>query len=57
MRTGIADPTTVAATEQFVDTYVACGRCPADDRLDEWADGRAPMPEPDNVPLAGVNDA
>ncbi len=55
MRTGVADPTTIAATEQFVDTYVARGRCPADDRLDEWAAGRDPMPEPDNQPL-GAGD-
>ncbi len=57
MRTGIADPTTVDATERFVDDYVARGRCPADDRLDAWAVGRVPMPEPDNRPLAGAGDA
>lgn len=56
MRTGLADPVTIAATEQFFDAYVARGRCPADDRLDEWTAGRDPMPDPDNQPLSGVGD-
>ena len=56
MRAGVADPTTIAATEQFVDTYVRHGRCPADDRLDEWAAGRDPMPTADNRPLSAVGD-
>jgi len=43
-----ADDATIAATEAFVDTYVARGRCPADDRLDAWHAGRSPLPEPDN---------
>jgi glutamate--cysteine ligase len=36
-----ADPGTVAATATFYDRYVARGRCPADDRLDEWAELQA----------------
>lgn len=56
MRAGAADPTTIAATERFVDVYVSHGRGPADDRLDEWAAGLDPMPEPDNRPLSGVGD-
>ncbi|MFO7590250.1 MAG: glutamate-cysteine ligase family protein [Acidimicrobiia bacterium] len=56
MRAGVADPTTIAATERFVDDYVRRGRGPADDRLDEWAAGLDPMPEPDNRPLSGVGD-
>lgn len=43
------DATTVAATEAFVDRYVARGRCPADDRLDDWHAGRTPLPAPDNL--------
>ena len=35
-------PTTVAATDEFVDRYVARGRCPADDRLDDWTPARSP---------------
>lgn len=31
-----ADQQTVATTERFVEQYVACGRCPADDQLDAW---------------------
>ena len=42
------DPTTLAATREFVDRYVARGRCPADDRLDDWRAGRPPFPPADN---------
>jgi glutamate--cysteine ligase len=42
------DPTTLDATREFVDRYVARGRCPADDRLDDWRAGRPPFPAPDN---------
>jgi glutamate--cysteine ligase len=31
-----ADATTIDAAERYHDHYVARGRCPADDRLDEW---------------------
>lgn len=31
-----ADAQTAAATERFVEQYVARGRCPADDQLDAW---------------------
>ena len=44
-----ADDDTVAAVEEFVDRYVARGRCPADDRLDEWAATGRLLPEPDNA--------
>jgi glutamate--cysteine ligase len=44
-----ADAETVAAVEEFVERYVARGRCPADDRIDEWtATGRL-LPQPDNA--------
>jgi len=44
-----ADPVTIAATHEYVERFVARGRCPADDVLDEWqAVGRA-LPRPDNV--------
>ena len=39
-----ADPSTIAATEAFVDRFVARGRCPADDRLDAWQ--RRPLAAP-----------
>jgi len=42
------DPTTLDATWEFVDRYVARGRCPADDRLDDWRTGQPPFPAPDN---------
>ena len=42
------DPTTLDATREFVERYVARGRCPADDRLDDWRAGRPPFPAPDN---------
>lgn len=42
------DPTTLAATREFVDRYVARGRCPADDRLDDWRAGRSPFSPADN---------
>jgi glutamate--cysteine ligase len=35
VRTG-ADPATVDAVTAFRDRFVARGRCPADDRLDQW---------------------
>jgi iron(II)-dependent oxidoreductase len=44
-----ADDGTVAAVEDFVDRYVARGRCPADDRLDEWDATGALLPCPDNI--------
>jgi glutamate--cysteine ligase len=43
-----ADDATIAATDAFIDSYVARGRCPADDRLDAWNAGRSALPEPDN---------
>jgi glutamate--cysteine ligase len=44
-----ADADTVDAVEAFSDRFVAQGRCPADDRLDEWtATGRL-LPLPDNA--------
>ena len=50
IRSGVADEVTIGATEAFIEQYVARGRCPADDRLDEWSAGLAPMPVPDNHP-------
>jgi glutamate--cysteine ligase len=44
-----ADDDTVAAVEEFVDRYVARGRCPADDRLDEWATTGRLLPAADNA--------
>ena len=44
-----ADDDTVAAVEEFVDRYVARGRCPADDRLDEWAATGRLLPAADNA--------
>ena len=42
-----SDATTIAAVEAFHERYSARGRCPADDRLAEWAaDGHA-FPDPD----------
>jgi len=44
-----ADADTVDAVEAFSDRFVAQGRCPPDDRLDEWtATGRL-LPLPDNA--------
>jgi glutamate--cysteine ligase len=40
---------TLAATEAFVDEYVARGRCPADDRLDHWVETGKDWPEPEDV--------
>jgi glutamate--cysteine ligase len=44
-----ADGGTVAAVADFVDRYVTRGRCPADDRLDEWAATGSLLPCPDNI--------
>jgi glutamate--cysteine ligase len=44
-----ADGGTIAAVADFVDRYVARGRCPADDRLDEWATSGSLLPCPDNI--------
>ncbi|MCJ7671301.1 MAG: ergothioneine biosynthesis glutamate--cysteine ligase EgtA [Acidimicrobiia bacterium] len=46
--TAEVDPTTLDATREFVDRYVTRGRCPADDRLDDWRAGRPPFPAADN---------
>jgi len=49
LRSSGADHRTVDAIDAFTDRYVARGRCPADDRLDEWtATGRL-VPSPDNA--------
>jgi glutamate--cysteine ligase len=44
-----ADDGTIAAVADFVDRYVARCRCPADDRLDEWAATGTLLPCPDNI--------
>jgi glutamate--cysteine ligase len=36
-----ADAATEAATSRYFDRYIARGRCPADDQLDEWSPLRA----------------
>jgi glutamate--cysteine ligase len=46
------DATTVLAVEAFVDRYVACGRSPADDRLDAWQEDGTLIPEPDQFAAA-----
>jgi len=42
-----ADPGTVAALEAFHSRFTAQGRCPADERLDEWTRSGALVPVPD----------
>jgi glutamate--cysteine ligase len=42
------DQTTRAATEEYLERYVSVGRCPADDRLDDWHAGRPPFPRAEN---------
>jgi glutamate--cysteine ligase len=42
-----ADQATLDATAEFVDRFVARGRCPADDLLDAWARDGTLVPEPD----------
>jgi glutamate--cysteine ligase len=44
-----ADDATLEATAAYLESYVARGRCPADDRLDAWHAGRSPLPDPDNL--------
>jgi glutamate--cysteine ligase len=44
-----ADGETVAAVQEFVERYVERGRCPADDRLDEWEATGTLLPCPDNI--------
>jgi len=44
-----ADAVTVAATDEYIRRYVAPGRCPADDVLEEWQAGGRALPRPDNV--------
>jgi glutamate--cysteine ligase len=41
------DATTVLAVEAFVDKYVGRGRCPADDRLEEWEADETMFPDAD----------
>lgn len=41
---------TVDRVEEFVDRYVARGRCPADDLLDRWRLDGAVIPAPENAP-------
>ena len=41
------DATTISAVAAFHDRYTARGRCPADDRLGEWSEHGALLPEPD----------
>jgi glutamate--cysteine ligase len=43
------DAATVAATECYLEQYVAEGRCPADDRLDAWRRGESALPPADNA--------
>jgi glutamate--cysteine ligase len=43
------DPDVVAATEAFVELYVERGRCPADERLDQWTRDGSVLPPPDNT--------
>lgn len=48
LSTAAVDAATLDATRAFVDRYVSRGRCPADDRLDDWYAGRPPFPLADN---------
>jgi len=41
------DAATISAVAAFHDRYSARGRCPADDRLDEWAEDGTLLPGPD----------
>ncbi len=45
-----ADQETLAATDAYVDRYVARRRCPADDLIDRWHQCGALVPLPDNQP-------
>ncbi len=49
LRSTGADDCTLDVTESFFDRYVARGRCPADDRLDEWTETGRLVPSPDNA--------
>jgi glutamate--cysteine ligase len=44
-----ADDATIAATDAYVERFVARARTPADDRLDAWNAGRSPLPDPENA--------
>ena len=50
---GTVDRTTLDATCEYVDRYVARGRTPADDALDLWHKCGATLPAPDNAAVAG----
>ena len=41
-----ADTCTLTATEDYIEHYVARGRCPADDLLDQWHSSADPLPRP-----------
>lgn len=45
-----ADADTCALVAAYNDRYVARGRCPADDRLEEWAEGGDPLSPDPGVP-------
>ncbi|MCZ7527403.1 MAG: ergothioneine biosynthesis glutamate--cysteine ligase EgtA [Acidimicrobiia bacterium] len=49
-----ADPVTTAATTDFHDRYVLRGRCPADDRLAEWAERGALVPDLERLEGVGT---
>ena len=45
-----ADADTIALVAAYHDRYVSRGRCPADDRLQEWAEGGDPLSPDPGVP-------